>query len=184
WLVVVPLEAALSASRRIVAVAAALALAAAGLLLLLDAGGLLPRALISPEQQSALAAVGIISATLYATGLGLGVELVAATSVSLLHAEEDRSRLLRHTMTDFVILHGRNGSVLSASRAAEPMTGGQASELLGNGLFDRVHVADRPAYLGALADAASLNEERSLELRIRRATSHFLWVAMRCRPRD
>ena len=184
WLVVVPLEAALSGSRRIVAVAAALALAAAGLLLLLDAGGLLPRALISPEQQSALAAVGIISATLYATGLGLGVELVARTSVSLLHAEEDRSRLLTHTMTDVVILHGRNGSVLSVSRAAEPMTGGQASELLGNGLFDRVHVADRPAYLGALADAASLNEERSLELRIRREPGQFLWVEMRCLPRE
>jgi len=184
WLVVVPLEAALSASRRIVTLAGAFALAAAGLLLLLDVGGLLPHAMISAEQQSAVAALGVISATLYATGLGLGVEFLARTSVSLLHAEEDRYRLLTHSMTDVVIVHGRNGSVLSVPRAAEPMIGVQANELLGNGLFDRVHVADRPAYLAALSDAASLNEGRSLELRIRRGAGQFLWVEMRCFLRD
>ena len=182
WLVVVPVEAALSASRRIVALATALALAAAGLLLLLGAGGYLPHAVTS--QQSTLAALGIVSATLYAAGLALGAELLVRTGASLLHAEEDRHRLLAHSMTDVVIRHGRNGSVLSAPRAAESIVGVQASELLGNGLFDRVHVADRPAYLAALADAASLNEERSLELRIRCGAGQFRWVDMRCLPRE
>ena len=184
WLVVVPVEAALSASRRIVALATALALTAAGLLLLLGAGGYLPHAVTSPDQQSTLAALGIVSATLYAAGLALGAELLVRTGASLLHAEEDRHRLLAHSMTDVVIRHGRNGSVLSAPQAAESIVGVQASELLGNGLFDRVHVADRPAYLAALADAASLNEERSLELRIRCGAGQFRWVDMRCLPRE
>ena len=184
WLVVVPVEAALSASRRIVALATGLALTAAGLLLLLGAGGYLPYAVTSPDQQSTLAALGIVSATLYAAGLALGAELLVRTGASLLHAEEDRHRLLAHSMTDVVIRHGRNGSVLSAPRAAESIVGVQASELLGNGLFDRVHVADRPAYLAALADAASLNEERSLELRIRCGAGQFRWVDMRCLPRE
>jgi cell cycle sensor histidine kinase DivJ len=184
WLVVVPVEAALSASRRIVALATGLALAAAGLLLLLGAGGYLPYAVTSPDQQSTLAALGIVSATLYAAGLALGAELLVRTGASLLHAEEDRHRLLAHSMTDVVIRHGRNGSVLSAPRADESIVGVQASELLGNGLFDRVHVADRPAYLAALADAASLNEERSLELRIRCGAGQFRWVDMRCLPRE
>ncbi|MFY9758571.1 MAG: PAS domain-containing sensor histidine kinase [Pseudolabrys sp.] len=184
WLVVVPVEAALSASRRIVALATGLALTAAGLLLLLGAGGYLPHAVTSPDQQSALAALGIVSATLYAAGLALGAELLVRTGASLLHAEEDRHRLLAHSMTDVVIRHGRNGSVLSAPQAAESIVGVQASELLGNGLFDRVHVADRPAYLAALADAASLNEERSLELRIRCGAGQFRWVDMRCLPRE
>ncbi|MGB6861303.1 MAG: PAS domain-containing sensor histidine kinase [Pseudolabrys sp.] len=183
WLVVVPVEAALSASRRIVALATALALTAAGLLLL-GAGGYLPHAVTSPDQQSTLAALGIVSATLYAAGLALGAELLVRTGASLLHAEEDRHRLLAHSMTDVVIRHGRNGSVLSAPRAAEFIVGVKASELLGNGLFDRVHVADRPAYLAALADAASLNEERSLELRIRCGAGQFRWVDMRCLPRE
>ncbi|MGA7680366.1 MAG: PAS domain-containing sensor histidine kinase [Pseudolabrys sp.] len=184
WLVVVPVEAALSASRRIVALATALALTAAGLLLLLGAGGYLPHAVTSPDQQSTLAALGIVSATLYAAGLALGAELLVRTGASLLHAEEDRHRLLARSMTDVVIRHGRNGSVLSAPQAAESIVGVQASELLGNGLFDRVHVADRPAYLAALADAASLNEERSLELRIRCGAGQFRWVDMRCLPRE
>jgi cell cycle sensor histidine kinase DivJ len=184
WLVVVPVEAALSASRRIVALATGLALAAACLLLLLGAGGYLPYAVTSPDQLSTLAALGIVSATLYAAGLALGAELLVRTGASLLHAEEDRHRLLAHSMTDVVIRHGRNGSVLSAPRAAESIVGVQASELLGNGLFDRVHVADRPAYLAALADTASLNEERSLELRIRCGAGQFRWVDMRCLPRE
>jgi two-component system, cell cycle sensor histidine kinase DivJ len=184
WLVVVPVEAALSASRRIVALATGLALTAAGLLLLLGAGGYLPHAVTSPDQQSTLAALGIVSATLYAAGLALGAELLVRTGASLLHAEEDRHRLLAHSMTDVVIRHGRNGAVLSAPQAAESIVGVQASELLGNGLFDRVHVADRPAYLAALADAASLNEERSLELRIRCGAGQFRWVDMRCLPRE
>jgi cell cycle sensor histidine kinase DivJ len=64
------------------------------------------------------------------------------------------------------------------------LIGGQVSELLGNGLFDRVHVGDRPAYLSALADAANLNEERVVEIRLRRGAQRFVWVEMRCRLRD
>ncbi|HET7381252.1 MAG TPA: ATP-binding protein [Pseudolabrys sp.] len=189
WLLVVPLEAALSASRRIVALAAIFALSAAGLLLVLGAARLLPQPVTSPEHQSTLAAIGIVSATLYATGLALGVALLARTSVSLLQVEEDRHCLLAHAMTDVIVRHGRNGSVLSVSPAAEALIGVQANRLLGNGVFDKVHVADRPAYLTAIADAATLNEERSVELRIRRGAGvqyagQFAWIEMRCRPRD
>jgi cell cycle sensor histidine kinase DivJ len=181
WLVVVPLEAALSASRRAVTLAATFALSAGGILLILGVIGLLPQPVTTPEQHNALAALGIISATFYSTGLALGAGLLMRTSFSLLHAEEDRYRLLANTMTDVIVRQGRNGSVSSVSPAAETLIGGQVNELLGNGLFDRVHVADRPAYLAALADAASLNEERVIEFRLRRGTQHFIWVEMRCR---
>ena len=184
WLVIVPLEAALSGSRRVVAKAAIFALTAAGLLLVLGATGLLPRPLTTPEQQSALAALGIISATVCAAGLAFGVELLVRATRSRLHAEEDRHRLLAHATTDVIIRHGHHGSVLSVSPAAEPLIGVPANELLDHGLFDRVHVVDRPAYLAAIADAASLAEERLLELRIRCANGQFIWVHMRCRPRD
>ena len=93
WLIVVPLEAALSASRRVVALASIFALAAAGLLLVL-ARPRAARARTGRAEFGALAALGIISATLYATGLALGAEALARTSFWLLHAEEDRYRLL------------------------------------------------------------------------------------------
>jgi len=188
WLVVVPLEASLSASRRVVAMASTFALAAAGLLLVLSAGTLLPPP-VAADSAGALAALGIISAALYATGLALGAASLARTSLWLLYAEEDRYRLLARNMTDVITRHRRNGSVLFVSPAAEQLFGVRTDELMGHGLFDRVHVADRPAYLNALTDAAATGEARSLEFRMRReenlgAHGHFLWVEMRCRPFD
>ena len=188
WLVVVPLEAALSASRRVVALAATFALAAAGLLLVLSAVHLLPPPAGVANEQGALAALGIISAALYATGLALGAEQLARTSFWLRYAEEDRYRLLAHNMTDVITRHGRNGAVLFASPAAEPLFGVRAGDLMGHGLFERVHVADRPAYLTALADAAADGADRSVEFRLRRGGEtqgqDYIWVEMRCRPLD
>jgi two-component system, cell cycle sensor histidine kinase DivJ len=190
WLVIVPLEAALSASRRVVAMASTFAICAAGLLLLIGALDLLPPP--DASGQGALAALGIISASLYATGLALGAESLARTSVWLLYAEEDRYRLLARNMTDVITRHGRNGTVLFVSPAAEPLFGARVVELHGHGLFERVHVADRPAFLTALGDAAALGESRSVEFRVRRETleptgrtgAGFVWVEMRCRPLD
>ncbi|HUI12645.1 MAG TPA: PAS domain-containing sensor histidine kinase [Xanthobacteraceae bacterium] len=188
WLVLVPLEASLSASRRVVATASTFALAAAGLLMLLGAQHLLPRpGTIAPE---ALTMLGVVSAGLYATGLALGAETLARTSFWLLYAEEDRYRLLARNITDVITRHGRDGAVLFASPAAESLFGLCTPQLHGHGLFDRVHVADRPAYLTALGDAAALGESRSVEFRVRRdsadaagrPTTEFVWIEMRCRP--
>ena len=190
WLVVIPLEAALSASRRVVALASIVALGAAALLLISTTYGLLPPPAVLADEHGALAALGIISASLYAIGLALGAEQLARTGVWLLYAEEDRYHLLARNMADVIIRHGHNGTVLFISPAAEPLFGVRASELNGHGLFDRVHVADRPAYLTALADAATRGDDRSVEFRIRGSDhggkngAHFVWVEMRCRPLD
>ena len=142
------------------------------------------------NQHGALAALSIISAALYATGLALGAEQLARTGAGLLNAEEERYRLLARNMTDVITRHGRNGAVLFASPASESLFGVRTSELAGHGLFDRVHVVDRPAYLTALADSAALGEDRSVEFRIRRNSDtapdsgHFAWIEMRCRPLD
>ncbi|MBZ0148364.1 MAG: PAS domain-containing protein, partial [Pseudorhodoplanes sp.] len=190
WLVVVPLEAALSASRRVVATASTFALAAAGLLMILGTLNWLPEPDTTVSEAGALAALGIISASLYATGLALGAESLARTSFWLFYAEEDRYRLLARNMTDVITRHGRHGAVLFASPAAEPLFGAKVSELLGHGLFDRVHVADRPAYLSALGQSSSQGEVQSVEFRVRRdpaeadTAAQFIWIEMRCRPLD
>ena len=191
WLVVVPLEAALSASRRVVAFAAALALSCAGLLVALGYFHLLPAAQPDAVLRGVLMASGVASATLYAAGLAFGAESLARTSVSLLYVEEDRYRLLARNMSDVISRHSRNGAVQFISPAAETMLGAPVGRLSGHGLFDRVHVADRPAYLTALSAAAQGGESRSVEFRIRRDTVHgqhiaadFIWVEMRCRPLD
>jgi two-component system, cell cycle sensor histidine kinase DivJ len=193
WLVVVPLEAALSASRRVVAFAAALALSCAALLILFGHFGVLPPPEIKPALRGACTAFAVASATLYAAGLAFGAESLARTSVSLLSREEERYRLLARNMSDVISRHRRNGAVQFISPAAEAMLGTPVARLLGHGLFDRVHVADRPAYLTALSDAARGVEECSVEFRLRRDVARmsgppagvqvdFIWIEMRCRP--
>ena len=188
WLVVVPLEAALSASRRVVTFATALALSCATLLILLGHFDWLPASDDDSALHGMMIGFGVASATLYAAGLAFGAESLARTSVSLLNVEEDRYRLLARHMSDVVSRHRKNGAVQFISPAAEAVLGTPAANLLGHGLFDRVHVADRPTYLTALADSAHGSEGRSVEFRLRRdgkgGASDFVWVEMRCRPLD
>jgi cell cycle sensor histidine kinase DivJ len=191
WLVVVPLEAALSASRRVVAFASALALSCAALLIALGHFHLLPAAEPNAALRGVLMAAGVASAILYAAGLAFGAESLARTSVSLLNVEEGRYRLLALNMSDVISRHSRNGAVQFVSPAAEAMLGTSVARLTGHGLFDRVHVADRPAYLTALSDAARGGESGSVEFRLRRdavrgqnISADFIWVEMRCRPLD
>ncbi|WP_440638756.1 PAS domain-containing sensor histidine kinase [Bradyrhizobium sp. PUT101] len=190
WLVVVPLEAALSASRRVVAFASLLALSCAGMLILIGQLGWLPVEEPSAAERGVLMALGVASATLYAAGLAFGAESLARTSVALLSREEERYRLLARNMSDVISRHQPNGAVQFISPAVEAMLGVQVAQLLGHGLFDRVHVADRPAYLTALSDAAR-GDVGSVEFRLRRepvgserGEVDFIWVEMRCRPLD
>jgi len=186
WLVAVPLEASLSASRRVVAFASALALSCAIALIVMSMLGVLPEA--SASARGVFMAFGITSATLYAATLAFGAESLARTGTALLNVEEDRYRLLARNMSDVISRHRRNGAVQFISPAAESLLGAPVSRLLGHGLFDRVHVADRPAYLTALSDAARGGEARSVEFRVRRdaprgrGPADFIWLEMRCRP--
>src|SRR6202521_4586439 len=192
WLVVVPLEAALSASRRVVVFASALALSCTALLIVLGSFGMLPAADTSPVSRDIFMAFGVASATLYAAGLAFAAESLARTGVSLLYVEEDRYRLLARNMSDVISRHRRNGAVQFISPAAETMLGTPVTQLLGHGLFDRVHVADRPAYLTALSEIGRGGEAGSVEFRLRRDAprggersyphqANFIWVEMRCR---
>src|SRR5215831_4927930 len=94
WLVVIPVESALSASRRVVGFASALALACAAMLIAAGQLGLLPPPDINPAVRGLCVAFGITSAALYAAGIAFGAESLARTSVSLLSMEEERYRLL------------------------------------------------------------------------------------------
>jgi cell cycle sensor histidine kinase DivJ len=192
WLVVIPLEAALSASRRVVAFASALAIGCALLLVALTHFDLLPPSQAANVPAAVLMAAGIISALLYGCGLAYCTEALGRTSVALLNAEEERYRLLARNMSDVISCHSRDGAVQFISPAVEAMLGTPARQLLGHGLFDRVHVIDRPAFLTALSDAGRGGEARSVEFRLRRDVPHeerlgageFIWVELRCRPLD
>lgn len=185
WLIAVPLEAALSASRRMVTAAVALALGCALALVILEAMNALPPSHLPDGVASLFTGLCIALATIYAAGLAFGAESLARTSKHLLALEERRYRLLARNISDVIARHRANGDLNFISPAVELLLGVPGAALLQNGLFDRVHVADRPRYLTALSDAARGGEASSVEFRIRRESplgAQFVWVEMRCRP--
>jgi cell cycle sensor histidine kinase DivJ len=201
WLVLIPLEAAASGSRRVVAVAALLALGGAALLIVAGSSWLaLPPS--ADRAAGTLTALGIVSAALYTTGIALGADSVARAHSWLLGIEEDQCRLIAGDMTDVITRHGEGGQVLFASSNAQAALGvpaGPAGDLVGHGLLERIHLADRPVYLNALAAAAADTDGRisgpeigpsTVEFRLHHSPAasgeaqRFIWVEMRCRPFD
>lgn len=185
WLVVVPFEAALSGSRRVVLISATFSMGAGLVLLMLGMAGLIrPN---SVDMHEPLAAIAIVSALVYATGLAFGAVSLVRTGAQLLGAEENRYQLLVGNMTDVIVRCSKGGSVIFASPAAEPLFGIPITELAGKELFECVHVADRPAFLATLDDTTRSGDVRSLEFRIQRNVGagrpgQFVWVEMQCRP--
>jgi len=186
WMVAVPLEAALATDRRIVAWAAGVAGLGLTILGLGEWFGYMqaPHALsLSPIL---LAFIGAMTATAYCAALAVMVQLVHKRSETAIRAGEERYRLLAENATDMIPRHDEKGRVVFASLGAQQLFGEPAQKMIGDGLFERVHVADRPAYLTALSRCHANGEPIAVEFRVRRAgaagPARYVWVEMRCRP--
>jgi cell cycle sensor histidine kinase DivJ len=171
-------------------VAASVAIVALGLTALLGvmALGALPR-VIEATHNTAVGAALVLSAVIYAGGLAIRVEGLARESARAARHGEERYRLLADHSTDLITRHGAAGDVEFASPAVRALTGVTSADVLGDGLFRRVHVADRPAYLRALSEAYSSRQAVTAEFRLLQSGaaatvdgSRFIDVEMRCRP--
>jgi cell cycle sensor histidine kinase DivJ len=151
WLAVVPVEAALFGSRSFMLragwVAVAALLATTGLQWL----GLFRETALWTGEAMPLLAISALAQTL----------VVSAVLLRRRHSEEReqrisdaRSQLLLDHVGDLVTWHDAGGAVVFANAAARTLAGADPRELLGRGLFERVHIADRPLFLKALSDAA------------------------------
>jgi two-component system, cell cycle sensor histidine kinase DivJ len=188
-LVVVPLEAVLTANRRIIAAAAGIAAGAVAILAGLHAAGwIAPHA--AGSHQILPAAAVTIGVVLYAVLIAMESEALTSANITRLSAKDSHYQLLASNMTDVITRHGRNGAVNFISPVAETVFGVRCRDLFGHGLFERVHVGDRPAYLKALSDAASGARPQSVEFRARCDGENalhgprFVWIEMRCRALD
>ena len=180
WLVLIPLEAALSGSRWAVAITSLLAIAAVGLLVASSSLFGLGPGIDRPT--GLVVALGTVSALIYATGIALGADSAVRAGFTRFDRAAEPGRLAAFGPTDVVTHHGPGGRIIYASANAEAMLGAPASDLQSYGLFDRIHIADRPAYLRALSEAAASGDTCEIEFRLRRqATAEFMWIEMRCR---
>jgi two-component system, cell cycle sensor histidine kinase DivJ len=178
WIVVVPAEAALSGSRRVVAAAIAGAISAIAVVCALAAGGLIPTDFLLDGPAWAWPALGALPATLYVGVLAFAGNLAASGTDDTARAQA----LIVHC-PDAIARQRRNGNLTFVSPAAGELVEADTSDLLGDGLFRRIHVSDRPAYLKALDDAAE-GSAAMAAFRLRRgdgAEADWLWIEMRCR---
>lgn len=133
---------------------------------------------------SELALVGSIAAIVYALALAFRAAAVISRAEREDGPSDARFELFAGAFGDLVTRHGPTGSVTFASPAAREILGSSGRELLDQGLFHRVHIADRPAFLHALANAADTGEAPRIEIRIRHAAddgASFRWMEMRAR---
>ena len=182
WMVVVPLEAALSADRRIVLAAIGIAAMALLGLAACELLNILPQARTFSLEVAMLALLGSMSALVYAGGLALSVQANYDRSAHEIRRGEQRYRLLAENATDMITRHNAKGEVLFASIAAKQIMGEEPPALLGNGLFERIHGADRPAYLNAFRHCLDINAPVSVEFRVKQGEGGYCWAEMRCRP--
>lgn len=188
WLMLAPFEAVFTLSPVMVVVSGTAAFLAVFSVLGLYAFGVL----VDTAHGSALTtAIFVVPAIAYATGLAhAGIKLH-----NLGRDEERRGaaryRNLAEAVGDLVLRHDRGGAVLFASRESETLFGLPPRELMGRGFFERIHVADRPAFLKTIAEAARSLDTVTATLRLRRSPTSsgagqfeepvFVWVEMRAR---
>nr|WP_321457707.1 ATP-binding protein [uncultured Cohaesibacter sp.] len=199
WLAVIPLEVALSGNQKIVKQSLLICLSSVGLLWLLSSLDVIHFAPLSRAGLSLVGASSILAAILYAGMLAIRIEMLHRSRLCDLQAEEMRYRSIADTISDMITRHDRSGDVTFASPTAEQLINAKPEALLGNGLFQKIHIPDRPAFLQALSDCMNSKSLNALpitvELRIMAEGQEDLsvqseadrneelrWCEMKCAP--
>ncbi|HKB21445.1 MAG TPA: PAS domain-containing sensor histidine kinase [Methyloceanibacter sp.] len=127
-----------------------------------------------------------IVVVLFAVALTIMIQHAHKRPGNAVPAGEEHYRFLADNVGDMITRHDEKGRVVFASLGAQHLFGEPAQKILGDGLFKRVHVADRPAYLTALSRCQAANEPTAVEFRVRRAAgpepARYIWAEMRCQP--
>ena len=189
WMIVVPLEASLSASRRTIIWSSLAALMALVGLYGASVFGVLPAPIDTGVGVAVRELFSHLAAAAYSGALALNIQTIHEQAAQAVLQEHARYRLMADNATDLISRHAPGGTVDFATPASHHLTGEAPDALMGDGLFERVLVSDRPAYLAALSDAAA-GENTDVEFRLRRVSkisgeaSSYVWVEMRCRPAE
>ncbi|MFG1464277.1 HAMP domain-containing sensor histidine kinase [Xanthobacter sp. DSM 24535] len=145
-----------------------------GAVLLFEAAGLVSGA---ASDGTWLLACGLVSAAL------------AGVSGGLSRTAQRLRRVGPSSDTALVTHHQRSGDVIAIAHVQAPFAALPEGTLVGHGLFDRILVADRPAFLAAISGAAGLTPEShdlSCEVRLRCEAEglapEFVWMEMRAFP--
>ncbi len=131
---------------------------------------------IQPIEIMLYATLGILYA------LSVAVRIVRANQFRDLQAQATRRAIqqLHHVTHDVFLVIERDGVVGQVFGAVRAVLDCDGSDLEGTGLFDRVHVSDRPSLLSALDDVHTRSDRATVEVRVKAggtgSSQHFLWA--------
>ncbi len=177
-LVLLPAEAALHGARRVIAYV--LSIAVCGLLavfVLAPTGGQMPGVYVT---------AGIVAIALaYGALVAVRVETLSKRVYEQTRSAEARYRLVAENITDIVLVIDAEGDVRTATPSVRSILATEPADLLGTGLFRRIHVTDRPAYLTALSNTRAASQSSIVDFRVRAGdaeenSGRFIWLEMRC----
>jgi cell cycle sensor histidine kinase DivJ len=172
----VAVEAGMARSRRVALVSGMSAVLALVLLAGLTVVGL-------PTASLGFTPILVASGLLHGGALAFRIRRQQRVAEDAARDGEARYRMLAENGSELITRHNSVGAVEYVSPSVRALLGCAPGELVGHGLFDRVHVADRPAFLHALSETNRTGVARSLEFRMRGPAEGggFLFVAMQCR---
>lgn len=187
WLILAPVEAALTSDRRAILYVTALCIAEVGLLALLGAVGPVYALAGSPEAALAVSSGGALA---YAMMMGVKIAREQQRGEGLFRHLESRLKMVNDEASGMVALLGEGGDVISIGGSCETLLGASARQVQREGLFQRLHVADRPGFLKMVSDVERDRCSMSLEVRLRQGrnrpgeagTADYRSVLIECRP--
>lgn len=192
WMVIVPLEAALSGDRRVIMAASVSAVLSLLSLHIMGINGLIPPIKEFALSAEALLLFGIFTATSYGSAIAMSVQSEHEESERSIIETEKKFRLMAENVTDMISVHDGIGKLIFASPAAKSLFGCDSEVLLKDGLLKYVHVSDRPIYMTAISNCINDRQPVSIEYRAKKNDTDgmeneksnsidYIWVEMRCR---
>ena len=186
WLILVAIEATLMLEGTAAALTGLSVIVAVVALCLSARLGYVPPGELSASERLAF--------TLPALSYGMWVSIASAHLSAISRRTMRKQAVDYATLTDaigdLIIRTDRSGAVLKASLDGLKLFHLGPQDLSGRGLFERIHVADRPLYLKTISDAVNLEQTTSAILRLRTGKVSanddndlpvFTWVELRGR---
>lgn len=187
WLALVPLEAALSADRRIMIIASILAVAALIGLHAATLAGAIPSQMPLPVGEANLTLLTHLGAIAYAGALAASVQEIHRSAQREAETSREQYRLIAENTNDLITRHEATGQVAFASLASRTLLGVEPERLTGDGFAKLLSEDDRVRHAHSitrcLARGMPVAEEFKIEIERADGTGRReIWVEMRLQP--
>ena len=187
WLILVPLEAALSSDRRMMILATLLSVLALACLHVATVGGMLPERMVLPVDAESLALVTHLGAAIYAGALAASVQQIHRGAAREVEAGRELYRLIAENANDLITRHDAGGRITFASLASRSMLGLEPDRLKAQGFAGLLTLADRERHRHSLTRCLAEGVPVSEEFQIGRPRAEgtgtdAVWLEMRCQP--